>query len=246
VAILSARLIKLREIHANEEQLKSAASATAMRAEDAVTISTPAKEELVVPIPALSTAVPEPTHGNASVPRPANLPGWVPKKPRMQIFMATPVFGESFMPQGLLEEQVILSLHFTVSATELLTHAHLWQIAAETDTNDGKITCSGHSFGVDVHRIESTPYDSPAAANSDFWIFHCRDMPDVQALNREVRQPWHLWVWFCEEHEPGPEDEVYNSVVFNLSMTMRLESDIPISYLNTDRDMMDALGPRPP
>jgi hypothetical protein len=127
----------------------------------------------------------------------------------------------------------------------------MWQIATEADQNNGQVTCNGHSIGAEVHRVAQHAHDSKAAAESDFWIFHCRDLPEPQELLPSgsigsQRQPWHLWVWFCEEHEARPEDEYYGKVFFNLSMTMRLESDIPISYLNTDRDMMDALGPRPP
>lgn len=55
----------------------------------------------------------------------------------------------------------------------------------------------------------------------------------------ERRKPHHLWTWFCEEH-----DNIYQEYVglFNLTMSMRLESDIVISYMNTDRDMTDSLG----
>jgi len=55
------------------------------------------------------------------------------------------------------------------------------------------------------------------------------------------RRPHQLWTWFCEEHD---NLEPEHNGLYNLTMSPRLESDIPISYLNTDRNMPDSLGPR--
>jgi len=135
----------------------------------------------------------------------------------IKIYMATAVFGSvEYKPQGLTDEQ----------------------IATETKVNDGYVDCQDKKWKPEVSWHQND------AEDADIWIFHCRDLPSPEEMRGDPgfgqkRRPKQLWTWFCEEHDNIGEEYIG---LFNLTMSMRLESDVVVSYINTDRSMADSLG----
>jgi len=137
----------------------------------------------------------------------------------LRILLATEIGGDpNWIPQGIKPEQI-----------------------AKEASKRGGVECDGYDTPIKTI-VHTAKHLEEEAEKADFWIFHCMDMDDEHNLLPDgkwgkLRKPWSIWVWFCEEKDP-----YQLSYLMNMTMTMRLESDIVMSYVNSDREMPDVLG----
>ncbi len=61
-------------------------------------------------------------------------------------------------------------------------------------------------------------------------VFHVPELPKMQTHTKRPGQIWVAWAMECERHYPWMMDPDYRNR-FDLSMTYRLDADVPVTYL---------------